>query len=267
MSTFTPTAPTTAGGPLRGFSPTYVRLDVRRVLRNRRAMIFTLAMPTLLYIVFGATQKYGGDDRIGHANTAAYVMVHMAVYGAILATTTNAASVALEQQAGWTRTLRLTPLTSLGYVVTKALVALTMAALPLILLSIVGVFTGARAPVAIWVGSVLLGWIGASVFAAFGMAMGSALKSEAAMQVSGGVLTLLAFAGNLFVPLQGAMLTFSMFTPMFGINTLANYPMTGGDTVYGDHIALWISLLNIVVWASIFTAAAVWFHNRSTDRP
>ena len=257
--------PRTADGTLRGFSLTYVRIDVRRVLRNRRAMIFTLAMPTLLYIVFGATQKYG-PDMIGHANTAAYVMVHMAVYGAILATTTNAASVALEQRAGWTRTLRLTPLSPLGYVASKAMVAMSVAALPLLLLSIVGVFTGARAPVIIWVGSVLLGWLGSSVFAAFGMAIGSALKSEAAMQVSGGILTLLAFGGNVFVPLKGAMLTFSMFTPMFGINSLANYPMTGGETVYGEHIPLWVSIANIGVWGAVFTAAAVFFYKRSSNR-
>ncbi|GGF15688.1 ABC transporter permease [Williamsia phyllosphaerae] len=259
-------ATTPAGSrALRGFSPTYVRIDVRRVLRNRRAMIFTLAMPTLLYVVFGATQKYG-SDMIGHANTAAYVMVHMAVYGSILATTTNAASVALEQRDGWTRTLRLTPLTPLAYVASKAMVAMTIAALPLMVLSVVGVLTGARAPAPVWIGSILLGWLGSSVFAAFGMAIGSALKSEAAMQVSGGVLTLLAFGGNVFVPLQGSMLTFSMFTPMFGINSLANYPMTGGDTVYGDHIPLWVSIVNIGVWAVIFTAAAVFFYRRGTER-
>lgn len=259
------TAAPSMARPLRGFSFRYVRIDVRRVLRNRRALVFTFAMPTLLYVVFGATSKYG-DDVIGHANTAAYVMVHMAVYGSILATTTNAASVALEQQAGWTRTLRLTPLSPTGYVVCKAMVAMSIAALPLILLSIVGVCTGARAPIAIWIGSVLLGWIGSSVFAAFGMAMGSALRSEAAMQVSGGVLTLLAFAGNVFVPLKGAMLTFSMFTPMFGVNSLANYPMTRGETVYGEHIALWISLANLVVWAALFGSAAAYFYRRSTDR-
>lgn len=254
-----------AANPLRGFSTTYVRLDLRRVMRNRRAMIFTLAIPTLMYLIFGATADYGGD-KIGSANTAAYVMIHMAIYGAILATTTTAASVAIEQQAGWTRTLRMTPLTPLGYVMSKVLVALTVAAMPLVLLSVVGLATGASAPPVEWIACILLGWLGSALFAAFGLAVGSALRTEAATQVLGGVLTLLAFAGGVFVPLKGAMLTFSMFTPMFGVSQLANYPMTGGDTVYGEHVSLWIVFANIVVWAGIFGYAANHYYRKSTTR-
>ncbi|WP_299569712.1 ABC transporter permease [uncultured Williamsia sp.] len=264
MTTLTTPSTPPVAGLLRGFSTTYVRRDLRRVLRNRRAMIFTLLMPTVLYIVFGASQKFSGN--IGHANTQAYVMVHMAVYGAILATTTNAAAVALEQQAGWTRTLRLTRLSPTAYVVAKAIVAMSVAALPLILLSIVGAAMGASAPIAVWIGSVVLGWLGSAVFAAFGLAMGSGLRSEAAMQASGGVLTVLAFAGNVFVPLKGAMLTFSQFTPMFGVNALANYPITSGYTPYGDHISLWVAIANVVVWGAIMAVAAAYFFRRSTER-
>jgi ABC-2 type transport system permease protein len=218
-----------------------------------------------MYVIFGAASDYG-SGRIGSANTAAYVMVHMAIYGAILATTTTAASVAFEQQAGWTRTLRMTPLTPLGYVMTKVVAALAVAAMPLVLLSVVGVATGASAPAGEWVSCVVLGWLGSGLFAAFGLAVGSALRSDAATQVLGGVLTLLAFAGNLFVPLKGAMLTFSMFTPMFGVSTLAGYPMTHGQTAYGEHISLWVCLLNIAVWAAVFGFAAVHCYRLSTVR-
>jgi ABC-2 type transport system permease protein len=264
MTTLTAPMRSPLSGPLRGFSTTYVRHDLRRVLRNRRAMIFTLVMPTVLYLVFGASQKFTGT--IGHANTQAYVMIHMAVYGAILATTANAASVALEQQVGWTRTLRLTRLSPIAYVVTKAMVAMSVAAMPLVALSIVGVITGASAPVGVWIGSVVLGWLGSAVFAAFGLAMGSGLRSEAAMQASGGVLTVLGFAGNVFVPLKGTMLTISQFTPMFGVNALANYPITGGVTPYGDHISIWVALANVVVWGALMAGAAAYFFRRSTER-
>lgn len=249
----------------RGFSPTYARLDIRRVLRNRRAMIFTLVMPTLMYVVFGAAQSYG-HEKIGSANAAAYVMIHMAIYGAILATAANGASVALEQQAGWTRTLRLTPLSPGAYVMTKVIVALSIAAMPVILLSIVGAMSGARAPVGAWVAAVLLGWLGSSVFAAFGLAVGSALKAEAAMQVQGGLLTLLAFAGNVFVPMSGHMLTFAQFTPMYGVNALATYPITGGATVHTDHVSLLGILANVAVWGAIMVAAAIYFFRRGTER-
>ncbi|WP_018180516.1 ABC transporter permease [Jongsikchunia kroppenstedtii] len=249
----------------RGFSRTYVRLDIRRVARNRRAMIFTLAMPTLMYVVFGASQSYG-HEKIGSANAAAYVMIHMAIYGAILATASNGASVALEQQAGWTRTLRLTPMSPGAYVLTKVIVALSIAAMPVVLLSIVGTASGADAPAGNWIAAVLLGWLGSSVFAAFGLAVGSALRAEAAMQVQGGVLTLLAFAGNVFVPMSGHMLTFAQFTPMYGVNALATYPITGGATVHGDHASLLIIVANVLVWAAIMVAAAMYFFRRGTER-
>jgi ABC-2 type transport system permease protein len=138
--------------------------------------------------------------------------------------------------------------------------------LPLVLLSVVGMATGASAPAGEWISCLVLGWLGSGLFAAFGLAVGSAVRSDAATQVLGGVLTLLAFAGNLFVPLKGAMLTCSMFTPMFGVSTLASYPFTGGDTVYDEHIPLWVCLLSVVAWGMVFGLAAVHYYRRSTVR-
>ncbi len=66
-----------------------MRTDIRRVLRNRRALVFTVAMPGLLYLVFGATQK--SSDTVGSGNVAFYVLIGMAVYGAVLAAASNAA--------------------------------------------------------------------------------------------------------------------------------------------------------------------------------
>ena len=266
MSVHTDTAAASRPDSLRGFfaSPTYLRLDIRRVLRNRRAMIFTVAMPALLYLVFGATQKT--NDTVGSGNVAFYVLIGMAVYGAILAAATNAASVAIEQQAGWTRTLMMTPLQPAGYVATKVGVALAMGALPIVVLCIAGVATGAHAPIGVAIVCLLLGWIGASVFAALGLAVGSIMRSDGAMQVMGGVLALLAFAGNVFVPLKGTMLTISQFTPMFGVVTLARYPLDHGVTVYGTHIGLWVAIANLVVWAAVFSIAAAVFYSRSTQR-
>jgi ABC-2 type transport system permease protein len=68
------------------------------------------------------------------------------------------------------------------------------------------------------------------------------------------------------VPLKGAMLTFSMFTPMFGVSQLASYPMTGGETAYGEHVSLWVTVANIAVWAGIFGFAAIHYYRKSTAR-
>lgn len=245
-------------------STTYLKLDLGRALRNRRAMIFTIVMPALLYLVFGATQH--SDTTVGSGNVAFYVLIGMACYGAILAAASNAASVAIEMQAGWTRTLMMTPLGPSGYVGTKVGVALAVGALPIMVLTVAGLATGAQAPVGIWIACLALGWLGASVFAAFGLGVGAVFRSDGAMQVMGGVLALLAFAGNVFVPLKGAMLTLAQFTPMFGVVTVARYPLDHGVTVYGAHISLWVAVANLLVWGVIFVSSAAFFYSRSTIR-
>lgn len=50
----------------------------------------------------------------------------------------NAASVVPEQESGWTRTLMMTRLRPTGYVATKVIVALSMGALPMLVLAVAG---------------------------------------------------------------------------------------------------------------------------------
>ena len=247
-----------------GVSTVYLRNDLRRVLRNRRSLIFTVAMPGLLYLVFGATQQ--GTASVGDGNVAFYVLVGMALYGAVLAAASHAAAVSLEQQAGWTRTLMMTPLRPAGYVSTKVALALGMSALPVVVLTAVGVASGARASVGTWISCLLLAWLGSAVFAALGLALGSVVKTDGAIQALGGVLALLAFAGNVFVPLDGIMLRIAGFTPMFGVVSLARYPLDGGVTVYGTSVPLGVIIANTVFWAVAFAVAASWLYNRSTRR-
>ncbi len=99
--------------PLGGFSPTFLRPRVPRMLRNRRSMIFTLIMPSVFFLLFGTDAKYQTESA-GHGNVTAYIMVSMAVYGAMIATTSGGAMVATERALGWSRQLRLTPLQARG---------------------------------------------------------------------------------------------------------------------------------------------------------
>ena len=93
--------------PLGGFSLTFLRLEIRRLLRNRRTVIFTLVMPPLFFFAFGT----GHDaESAGRGNVTAYIMISLAVYGAMIATTGGGAMVGLERAVGWSRQLRLTPL-------------------------------------------------------------------------------------------------------------------------------------------------------------
>jgi ABC-2 type transport system permease protein len=244
-----------------GFSPGMIRLELRRMIRNRRTVIFTLVMPAVFFLLFGT----GGDyrtERVGGGNVTGYILVSMAVYGAMLATTSGGAMVSIERAAGWSRQLRLTPLRPAAYIAVKLVLAMIIGAVSVAVAFVVGAFSGAQLPASAWVFCGLLAWVCALVFAAFGLFMGYLLPSENVMQILGPALAVLSFAGGLFVPLDQLGHTFATiatFTPVYGVGEIARYPLTHDGN-------LWLAVLNVVVWTALFAAGAMWRFRRDTAR-
>ena len=241
---------------------TYWAIDLRRTLRDITNIFFIVGLPLVMYFVFGSAQSYR-DAPVAHGNVGAVVMISMAVYGAVTATTTISGGAALERFQGWGRQLGLTPWIGAGFVVTKSAVAMTIAAVPVLTVGIAGAATGAQATPLAWVLSLGAAWLGSAVFAGYGLSAGMAFRSESALGVAGGSLVLLAFAGNLFIPLSGVMLDLARFTPLYGVNALARYPITGGVVADGVVDPVWLPVLNVVAWALILgTTAAVLVRRR-----
>jgi ABC-2 type transport system permease protein len=190
-------------------------------------------------------------------------MISMAVYGAALATTSGGAMVSTERALGWSRQLRLTPLSPAAYVAVKLVVALTLGLASVLVVYGVGAFTGTPQMSAhLWFVTGLLAWVGSLVFAAFGLFMGYLLPSENVMQILGPVLAILSFAGGLFVPLDvlgQPFATIAKFTPVYGVGEIARYPLTHEGN-------LWLAALNVLVWTSIFAVGAIWRFRRDTAR-
>src|SRR5918994_5841894 len=157
-ATTIPGATRVAGGERpapRPDMPAYARLDLRRQLRDRIGMFFVVGLPTFMYLVFGL----GSEDPVGSGNVAMYVMVSMAAYGAVTATTSVAGSAATEQVMGWGRQLGLTPMRPLGFVAAKAAVAMAVAAVPVTLIFAIGAATGARGDWTDWALAAALVWL------------------------------------------------------------------------------------------------------------
>ncbi|HET7173501.1 MAG TPA: ABC transporter permease [Nocardioidaceae bacterium] len=255
------TTPARRAPALGGFSTTFLRLELRRMLRNRRTVIFTLIMPAVFFLIFGTSAKYRGESA-GAGNVTAYVLISMAVYGAMLATTSGGAMVSIERAAGWSRQLRITPLRPVAYIATKVVVALVLGLAAVAIVCVVGAFFGARMPTGVWVGSAVLAFVCASVFAAFGLFMGYLLHSDNVMQILGPVLALLAFLGGLWIPVDQLGSLFARvaeFTPAYGVGALARYPLVQSGS-------LGLEILNVVVWTLIFVAGAAWRFRRDTAR-
>jgi ABC-2 type transport system permease protein len=244
-----------------GFTAGMIGLELRRLLRNRRTVIFTLIMPAVFFLLFG-TNAASRTERAGGGNVTGYILVSMAVYGAMLATTSGGSMVSIERAAGWSRQLRLTPLRPVAYVAVKLVLAMTIGAVSVAVAFVVGALAGAELPASAWVWCGLLAWVCALVFAAFGLFMGYLLPSENVMQILAPVLAVLSFAGGLFVPvdqLGHTFATIAKFTPVYGVGEIARYPLTHDGN-------LWLAALNVVVWTALFAAGAMWRFRRDTAR-
>ena len=241
---------------------TYTRLDLRRQLRDRFAMFFVVGLPTFMYLVFGL----GSQDPVGTGNVAMYVMVSMAAYGAVGATTSVAGSAATEQVMGWGRQVGLTPMRPLAFVAAKAAVSMAVAAVPITTIFAIGAATGARGDAVDWVLGAGLTWLGSALFAIYGLAICLLFRGPSAPGIASGMIVVMAFLGNVFTPVDGLMLEIGRLTPLYGYAALARYPLTEGWLPTGGHDPLWLPVANVLAWTVIFALLALWGLRRSRAR-
>ena len=244
---------------------TFTLLEMRRITRDWAGMFFTAVLPAFFYLIFGSTVDAKSAD-IGNGNVAMYVMISMAAYGAVTATTSIGGNAAVERVQGWGRQLGLTPLADSSYIAMKALIAMTVAAVPILLTYVLGAITGAKGSAAAWALSAALVLLGSSVFALYGLLIGTAFRSEAAVGAAAGTLVIFAFLGNLFIPLSGALLSVAKLTPRYGYAALARYPLTEGFLPDGSREPLWLPVANVVGWALVFGVLATVLVRRGRER-
>lgn len=243
-----------------GLNATMFLIELRRMLRNRRLIIFTLIFPSAMFFAFGGSQEYA-DERVGVGNVAAYILVSMALYGASLTAASGGAMVAMERALGWSRQLRLTPLSPVAYILMKATLALVLGTIAVTVVNLSGGSQGRPdMPAGRWGACALLTVVCTLVFAALGVFVGYLVPGENAMQVLGPGLALLAFLGNVFVPLtQGStMWWIASFTPLFGVAEIARWPLTQDLD--------WYAVVNAVAWFALFVAGAAWRMSKDTGR-
>jgi ABC-2 type transport system permease protein len=247
---------------LGGFNLTALRLEFRRLLRNRRTVVITLIFPVFFFLIFGLNKSYA-TDHAGHGNVAAFIMISLSLYGAVVATTFGGAMVSIERAQGWSRQLRLTPLSPPAYISMKVLTAMLLGLASVIVVNAAGLITHkASMPGYLWIVSALCVWVGSLLFAAFGLFLGFLLPTENIMQILSLIMTLLSFAGGLFIPLSSfptGVQTVAKWTPLYGLNQLVHTPLLGNGVD-------WTWAVNVVVWLAIFGFGAAWLFGRDTAR-
>jgi ABC-2 type transport system permease protein len=246
--------------PLGGFNLTFLSIEVRRLLRNRRTVVLTLVMPVVLFLLLKANKRAVAVGGIEF--TAATTMIGIAVYGAMLAATSGGAMVSIERAQGWSRQLRLTPLLPAAYITIKILVAMLLGLTSVTVVYVIGAIDGVQMSPATWVLTGMLAWVASLVFASFGLFMGYLLPSENVMQIIGPVLAVFSLFGGLFLPLSllpSVMQDIAPYMPTYGVASIARFPLVGGafDPTW---------LLSVVLWTASFAALAMILFRRDTRR-
>ncbi|MER5878834.1 ABC transporter permease [Streptomyces sp. NPDC060235] len=189
----------------------YLRLEVRRTLRDTGFVIGGVAMPVMMYLLF--TNLGGGDD--GAWKTAS--MVGMAAYGAVGSALNTGGGVAEDKVTGWLRQLRVTPMTSRQVVLGRALTG-SVTVLPAIVavLAAGGLVNGVRLAAWQWAATAVLLWIGSVPFTLLGLGNGYRLTAQTT-GVANMVCNLgLSVVGGLWFPLAlfpGWLRSVAAYTP------------------------------------------------------
>jgi ABC-2 type transport system permease protein len=244
----------------------YLRLELRRRLRDRRYLVLSAAFPIVLYLVYTGviTAQAGPQPDLGGIPWSAFFMVSMATYGVIGAAMTWAVNISLERHSGWVRQLRTTPLPPAGYVLVKVLVTLLAAVPAIVCVGLAGRFVNdVQLGAGQWVGLLLVLAIGSLPFATFAVMLGYLLRPESAQPVSMLLFFGVSLLGGLFAPidtLPDVVATIGRMLPSYRLASLG-WQVVAGVPIDASDVAV------LAGWAALFGAIAVLRYRADAQRP
>ena len=233
---------------------TLIKLEVLRILRNRRYLIFSVLLPVGMYLLM--ISAYKGVDTLNGVSVKEYFMVSMATLGVVSAAmNTNAMRIALERKSGWARQLRLTALPSYGYLVAK-IASTAVSSVPAIAVTFaLGYAEGVKLAGSEWLILAATLWFGGFVFAALGVAIGYAAAPDSLQPIVMIFYMALLMLGGTYFPISGGFGEFAKWTPLALFNQVGRVAQVGSSIGAGPVMA-------ILAYAAVFAALAAFLYQR-----
>jgi ABC-2 type transport system permease protein len=237
---------------------TYTRYEVVRCFRNVRFFLFSLAFPLILFLVIAGGNRHATLDGI---KFPLYYMAGMMAWGTMAAVIAGGARIAAERSIGWTRQMRLTPLTVVAYFRAKILSGYLVALVTIALLAAAGLSLGVRLSAGKWAVMVALILVALIPFAVLGVALGHLLSVDSMGPALGGATTLFGLLGGAWGPLatHGIFHTIVEWLPSYWL-------VQAGKTAFSGHgwpVEAWIVL---AVWTVVLGRLAMVVYRRDTAR-
>ncbi|MFI5802432.1 ABC transporter permease [Streptomyces sp. NPDC051561] len=238
-----------------------ISLEIRRSLRNKKFLFFSIIYPSALFLMIAGPQ---GNGKVPHTDLSmgAFYVVAMASFGALTAVLMgNSERIAKEREKGWTRQLRLTTLPGRGYVLAKIAGAAVVTLPSIVIVFVVGSLTkdvhlGAWR----WIALTAVIWIGSLCFAALGVALGYLVSGDAVRPVTMIIYFGLSILGGLWMP--------ATVYPQW-LQDIAQWLPTHAYAGLGQSVVLGSAptaqdVLTLAGYFVLFAAGAAWLYRKDT---
>lgn len=238
----------------------YTRYELVRAFRNRRFFIFSLGFPLVLYFVIVAPQAGNKDFGGTGIGIALYYMAGLVSFGTEMSMISAGARIAGERRDGWTRQLRVTPLSARSYLRAKVMTSYALAIASMLLLYLAGVSMGVSLPARSWLEMTALILIGLMPFAALGIGLGHLLNVDSIGPVTGGLVSLLALVSGTWFPVtHGFLHDVGQCLPSYWLVQAAR--IATGGSAWG--VTGW---LVVGGWTVALVGVATYAYRRDTNR-
>jgi ABC-2 type transport system permease protein len=239
----------------------YLRYELIRTFRNRRFFIFSLVFPLVLYFVIAAPNRNEQSFAGTGISAPLYYMVGLVSFGTMTAVLASGGRIAVERSVGWTRQLRITPLSTRSYFRAKIATGYGMALVSIAVLYASGLSLGVHMSGSDWLRMTALILVALIPFAAMGILLGHLLTADSVGPAIGGVTALFALLGGTWFPIggTGVMHDIAVNLPSYWLVQASRVPILA----HGWGVRGW---LVIAIWTLVVAAVAVRAYRRDTQR-
>ena len=238
----------------------YTRYELLRTFRDRRLFLFAFGFPVILYFVIAVPNRHIRDFSSTGVTAPLYYMVSLASFGTMMSMMSAGFRIAGERQVGWTRQLRITPLSVRAYMRAKILTAYAMALVSLLLLYVCGAALGVSLPGGRWLLMTVLVLVALLPFGVLGVALGHVLTVDSVGPATGGIVSLLAVVSGTWFPItHGFLHDVGQFVPSYWLVQAGRIGLHG----QAWHGMAWAVVIG---WTVVLTVVAGYAYRRDSGR-
>lgn len=224
--------------------------EVRRTMRNRQFVFFSLIMPILFYFIFLKVE--GANLQMEGTTWKTYFLMSMAAFSVVGSALFGLAGrISYERTQGWLRLVQTTPMSSTSYMMSKFVSQAIICALSVAILFIIGgVSQGISLSAGQWVLSILWLSLGVLPFMAIGLLIGILGNVNASSSIANIVNLVLAMLGGLWFPVSIMpqwMQNLSNLTPTYHFAHVAWNLVAGKPVAVSDMAVLAAYLIGFVL--------------------